>query len=271
MIEETDYREALRERLKTLQKRGRSLNWRMIADRIPVQYTFLSKCLNRPETHLNEDHLFRVCEILDFLPSETEFILALRARETATHPSRKEFLTQKIEKIRKEQVVRAEHRQVDSTISAELDYLLDPLATLVRTALYLKDLQTNPWQLVTRLGISREQLKKILEKLERLGFIELDSQREKIKSYVPRPLHWGRQHPLMRAHQQSVKLSLLERLRRTEEEDKESFFVTFTMNDQGFDEAKKLIQETLKKLQAISEKSQHKNVYQFSLDFLKVL
>lgn len=267
-----DYREALRSQIKVLKSRGKPMTWRKIADKIPLQYTFLSKCLNDSATHLSEDHLFRVCELLDLLPEETEFVLLLRARAVSRQPTRQEFLTRQIERVRKQKVVRAEHRAADpaGALSEEIEYLLDPMSSLVRTALFIKELQDNPVRLSSLLGVSPRRLKMILEKLEKLEFIELNDKSDKVLAFNRKPQHWGRQHPLMRAHQMGMKHHLLDRLRSTEEEDKESFFVTFTMDQEGFAEVKRLLQEVLKNVQVVIEKRKPQHMFQLSLDFLKV-
>jgi hypothetical protein len=266
-----DYRQALRTQIKVLKTRGRPMTWQKIAAKIPVQYTFLSKCLNDPTTHLSDDHLFRVCELLEFLPEETEFVLLLRARDVSRQPERQDFLGRQIERLRKQKVVRAEHRSDSAEpMTLEMEYLLDPMAPLVKTSLFLKHVQEAPMRLASLLGLNPKRLKTILEKLEKLGFIELSEDSGKITMLNRKPQHWGRQHPLMRAHQMGMKLHMLDRLRGTEESEKESFFVTFTMDEEGFNEVKLILQQTLKDIQRVSENRRHTNVYQFSLDFLRL-
>jgi hypothetical protein len=73
----------------------------------------------------------------------------------------------------------------------------------------------------------------------------------------------------MRAHQNSYKTILQSRLNLTTEEQKESFMVTFTMDDEGFQQAKTLFNEFISNIQQLAFKSKNEHVYQLNFDLLK--
>jgi len=60
----------VKDRLSELRKEKPSLSLKNIASKIPIQYTYLSKAMNDGKTHVNEDHLFTMAQILDFVPKK---------------------------------------------------------------------------------------------------------------------------------------------------------------------------------------------------------
>src|SRR4051794_836980 len=103
LYSETDYRQIIRKRVKQLNQTRKHLTLRKLASMIPVQNTYLSKSLNDPKTHLNEDHLFRICKLLEFFPQEIDYVFLLRAQAIANDPDRKTFLEKKANRLRQSQ------------------------------------------------------------------------------------------------------------------------------------------------------------------------
>ena len=69
IYKQTSYKQIIKDSVKEKKQQRSSFNLRKLAECIPVQYTYLSKVLNHEEAHLNEDHLFKACRLLDFQPS----------------------------------------------------------------------------------------------------------------------------------------------------------------------------------------------------------
>lgn len=266
----SDYKTLLKERLAHLRLKKASLSWRSIAEKIPMQSTYLSKALNDSKTHLSEDDLFKICQWLECKLVEIEFVMLLRSENMTAEKERKEYLTKKIQDLKKQRVISADY--VENTVenvSHHMNYMLDPISVLVHGALFVPKFKKDPTLLCSLLGISQAKLKKSLEVLDRCEYVTLGTKVFEVGAVHLKSPHFGREHPLTRIHQTAMKSSLLSRLGQTSEENKESFLVTFTMDDRGFDAAKKAFEEFIKKIQGITKSSRHEKLYQLNFDLLE--
>ena len=149
-------------------------------------------------------------------------------------------------------------------------YLFTPLAIVVHVALFIKSYQKNPRLLCPQLGISDVALKNILQILDASDYVVLaDDDPFKVLEVKSKYPHFGREHPLMRAHQTTLKTMLQSRLNQTAESEKESFLVTFSMDEAGFKKVSEEFRKFVSKVQSVSFDGKHTNVYQLSFDFLK--
>ena len=255
--QELNYKKILKLQIKEKQKTTKSFSLKKVAEMIPVQYTYLSKVLNQEGADLNEDHLFSVCRILGFRHEETEFIINLRAWSLAQDLDRKKFLYGKLETQRKQKKLNAEHESIDQAkLNNEYGYLLNPLCVVVHIAMTSQILRKNPSILCTRLGLSQKQLKEILKTLAINDLIDLSVDGLNVKAVKKMQLHLGRNHPLMRVHQNLLKTAILNRLNQTGEEEKHSFMATFTLDAKSFSEIKDEFQTFVKKVEGIATRSQ---------------
>lgn len=180
------------------------------------------------------------------------------------------FLQRRIEQTRKEKILSVDSaRQDNAKLKEEMSYLLNPYCMLVHAALFIEMFEKNPRRLMTPLGLSEAKLKELLLILEKNDFLELGKDPFQIKDVKTRYPHYGPDHPLMRLHQQVVKTHLIQRLAATDEADKESFFVTFTGDDETFRKVKKRFREFLQDVQKLSFDGDHRHVFQLSFDFAK--
>ncbi|MBX3018728.1 MAG: DUF4423 domain-containing protein [Bdellovibrionaceae bacterium] len=266
----TCYKAALKETVKDLKKKRPTLTLAKIAERLPVQATFLSKALNDEKAHLNEDHLFKMGQMLELLPEEIDYLFLLRSQAVATSPERREFLQKRIEKTRKEKILSVDsENQSNARLAEEMSYLLNPYCMLVHVALFIEAYEKNPRKLMTPLGLTEAKLKEYLLTLEKNEFLVLGKDPFQIKEVKTRYPHYGPDHPLMRLHQQVVKTHLIQRLGSTNEADKESFFVTFTGDDDTFQKVKKRFREFMQDVQKLSFDGDSRHVFQMSFDFAK--
>lgn len=266
-----DYRSLVKARVRDLRAKNSRYSLRYFAQRIPVQYTYLSKVLSdaKAKSNLNEDHLHTLGTLLNFSEEEIDFLLLLRSRDLATRRGHRDFLTKKIEGIVSERSISASYKKSKIDLNNEISYLLNPYAVITHMALDIEEIRKNPICLSSYLGISRELLIQILFLLEKNSFIEIGESPFEIKSVSSQKIHFGREHPLMRTHQALQRTSHEARLMTTSEQDKESFNATFTMDESGLVESKKLIKKFVSEMQKIAGNSRSRNVYQLSLSLLK--
>lgn len=271
-----NYKDAIRKQLKDQQKRNRSLTLRKLADLIPVQYTYLSKVMNHDQFHLNEDHLFTICKALNFGSEETEYLLVLRAWSVTQDRERKNYLHGQLESKRREKKLSIKQKESDTEkLATEMSYLLNPLCIVIHVAMSNQILRKNPQHLCSKLGITVKQLKEILKTLAVNDLVELESDQLTVTKTKQLQFHLGRNHPLMRVHQNLLKTAVINRLSQTDEEDKYSFMVTFTSNKEDFEKIKSKYQSFLKEVEAIAQRSQrpqdHQEVYHMNFDFFRWL
>ncbi|MES2963458.1 MAG: DUF4423 domain-containing protein [Bdellovibrionota bacterium] len=269
----TDYKSAIKETLREIRKVKASITMKSVATRMSIQPTYFSRVLNDENSHLSEDQLFTLAQIMKLLPEELDYLMLLRSHATTQDDKRRDTLFKKIESLRKSRLAGTEEKQWDPQgFHDEVAYLFSPLSAIVRVALFIKEYRKNPRALCSPLGISQGKLKEVLLTLQASEFVELaDDDPFEIVDVKQRFPHFGREHPLMRAHQVMAKTALLSRLGQTAEADKESFFATFTMNEKGFEEVREEVKTFISRLQKIASSSKHASVYQLSLDFLKYL
>lgn len=269
----TDYKSAIKETLREIRKVKASVTLKSVATRLSIQPTYLSRVLNDERSHLSEDQLFALGSIMKIMPDEVDYLLMLRSYATTQDDKRRETLFKRIEEIRRSRLAKTEKRDWDpQSLQNETAYLFNPLAGIVHVALFIKEIRMNPRSLCSPLGISAAKLKEILLVLQASEYIELaDDDPFNVKEVKPRYPHFGREHALTRAHQVMAKTALLSRSSQTPEANKESFLATFTMTEEGFEKVREELKAFITRLQTIASSGKHDHVYQFSLDFLKVL
>ncbi|MEM7647282.1 MAG: DUF4423 domain-containing protein, partial [Pseudomonadota bacterium] len=243
-----------------------------LSENIPLQYTYLSKVLNSENTHLSEDHLFKACRLLNFESSETDFTLLLRQRDATQDPDRKDYLKAQIEKRRRDRKLNTDSLRGRALSQNQAEYLLNPMCILVHMALHIDSVKKDPIQLCSTLGISREKLKSLLQIIARNSLIQISPYDPfEVELIASKRFHVGTDHPMMRVHQNLLKMKMATKSFEVEEDEKNSFLVTFTGDDRAFEEINLAFKEFIKKTEQIVKTSRHTKLYQMSFDFFRWL
>jgi hypothetical protein len=270
VFENNSYKQTIKQQLAKLKGSQKSLTLRRLASEIPIQYTFLSRALSESEDiHLNEDHLFFLCDRLEFHPEEREFIILQRQLGTAHDPKRKKYIQSRIEEIRLKTGERAKQLEPSAVMGREMSYLLEPRAWLLHAALNIPAYRKDPRLLLPHLSISMEQLREFLRILSQNDFISLAEDGLTVLEIKQSRLHIGKTHPLMRLHQQLIRSQLATRSTQSPESDKVSFFVTFNMDDKSFEKVKDEFKTFLGKIENIARDAKDEGVYQLAFDLLR--
>lgn len=269
---ETNYKKAIRAYVKDRSNTSKPITLKRLAEKIPIQYTYLSKALNDDKTHLSEDHIYSIARTLGLFAEEADYLMLLRAHALAANPERKSELALKLERMRKARKLRASVQEYNS-MQAELEmaYLLDPLSLLTNIALGLDEYRKDPQKLCVALGIAPLQLKAILQNLAKLGFVELGSRELEVRKLLKSRFHYGADHPLIRVHQSMLKQLSSSQLQKTREEDKHGFMATFTADAAAFEKIKLEFQTFLSRVEKIAQGSQDKGMYQLAFDLFRWL
>jgi uncharacterized protein (TIGR02147 family) len=265
-FEEADYRQLLKKKVKE----ANGLTWKRIAARVPVQYTYLSRAMNHGSTHLSEDHLHEICQILHFLPNETEYVLTLRGLEVAASQSRRSFLQKKLMALRLSQQTGASQERGGS-VSRELHFLLSPLAWVVFFGLDRKELRENPRKIAQLLGIEAPQLRSILHTLHDLGLIEIEDDIFSVKKVNKNYFHYGFDHPLTHYHQQMLRLLCDSHYLRQPEDKRHRFMVTFNADEPALQKIEQLFAGFIKEVEKVAVSAPSRQTFQLNFELFRWL
>jgi len=272
IYEQEDYKAVLRERLGELAKSRRKRTLRWLAEKIPIQYTYLSKVMNDGKAHLNEDDLYTAARLLEFFPEEIDYLFLLRSLATSDDRARKNYLQGKLDHQRKARKLNATVQDFNSLqFTREMNYLFDPLCILTHVALHIDEFCANPKKLCPLLGVSFEKLRAVLKKLSQLEFIEMATDGSTVIRPLKGHIHYSTDHPLMRMHQNLMRTFSQAQLLKIDEEDKHGFLVTFSADPEAFQRVKTLFRRFLEEIEAVVLKAPSREVYQLSFDLFKWL
>jgi uncharacterized protein (TIGR02147 family) len=262
------YKSILREVLKHQRSERSELTNKYLAERIPLQATYLSKFFNDQDSHLKDETLYRLCKLLHLSEEEIDYVALLKNYETSETPERQHYLLSKIEAILLKRQLETGAATLKERTALEAKYLLNPKCMLVQLSLFIESYQKNPRLLCHPLGLSLEQLMEILDIIEENGFISRDGDPFSIKEVRAANFHIEA-NELLRLHQQLMKSLIIPRLQETNEKNKKSFLVTFNMDQESYQQCLHQFDLFVSEVRKIAQKSQPDGVYQLSFDLFK--
>lgn len=262
------YKEILKKVLAHKRKLDPELTNKVLAAKIPIQATYLSKFFNDSDSHLKDETLYRLGKILGLSDHESDYLTLLKNYETSSTPERREFLYKKIQDEKSQRESEGKVAGLSTRLALESKYLLNPKCMLVQMALYVPRFRDNPRLLCAPLNIPNDQLLSILDLIEESGFIKRGENPYDISEVKVANFHIE-SHELMRIHQYLFKSLIPARLQETAESDKKSFLVTFNMDEAAFKRCLNSFERFIGDLKTIADESRSEGVYQLSFDLFK--
>jgi uncharacterized protein (TIGR02147 family) len=266
IFEFTEYKPLIKTVISLKKGEGVNLTNKELAQKIPIQATYLSKFFNDPHSHLKDETLFRLGKILDFNNEECDFLLMLKHYETSESPEHKEYLFQKINDRRREAC--GDKLGEADKIAFESMYLLNPKCMLVQMALNISLYRENPRLLCQPIKLSINQLIEILDLLEKNKFIVRGEDPLEVTT-VNLPKFHIKSDQLMRTHQYLVKSLIPGKLQEVPENEKKSFLVTLNLDEKAYKQCLERFDVFLEELKKINRESNAEGVYQISFDLFK--
>jgi uncharacterized protein (TIGR02147 family) len=264
----TDYKKAIKDRVKDLQSSRPGFTLKRLAERIPIQYTYLSKVLNDESSHLNEDHLYQIGQILEFYAHESDFLQVLRAYQTTGNAARKANLFKQLERLGRDLGLSAKKQTGDAIeLQREMRYLMDPFCMLVFVSLHIPIYRQDPKRLAAPLGLTHDRLKGILSLLAEIGQIEIGTTPFQIKKLNNSRTHFDKNHPLTRMHQHLLGITCQNQVLKLREEEKENLQITFTADEGTAKRVRTEIAKFMKTLEGEVSAAKDENLYQMNLQF----
>lgn len=269
MQNQDSYKLAIKKRVKELSRRNsHPITLKKLSQHLEIQYTYLSRLLNSEDEHIKEDSLFEALEFLEFHPSERDYLMQCRILEGSNSPSRVEAAKKVIDKIEFELAKDIEEKGAhEQRVIAETDFMINPFAAIVLASLSIPQIKRDVRLLLKQLNLSQEDLKKTMNTLEAAGFIVRKEDWFKVEKITNSRMHFRPDHPLMRIHQQQIKLISNSFLQSIAEDRKKSVMVTFAADQSSFQDIKEEFQNFIKKVEGIAKTAKPKKTYQMTFDF----
>lgn len=269
-----DYRKIIRELL--LEKREAfgvsAYSFQKLADACRVQKAYLSTVLNE-NAHFNADQTFLACQYLGLSPQETEYLDLLQSHERSIAPERREQLTKKIEQI-KRQSLKTE-KNIELKPSADIEearkmnrYFLDPYLQIIHMILMIPKYATSHELIAKALKIPKSTVDQALHELIQMRVIKLDKNKITV---LKEQVHLPRDAEFFEAHRTLLRLKSLDHLKTSEDQDKYSFSVVFTCDDQTRQSIHTKFLGFLKSVQSEVSEAESTGVYQMNFDLFSWL
>ena len=268
LYQNESYKEIIKKIIEHKRVLDPELTNKVLAARIPIQATYLSKFFNDPDSHLKNETLYRLGIILGLTEIQSDYLTLLKSYETSDTPERKEFLYRKIQNEKALRDPNSKTAGLNDRLAIESKYLLNPKCMLVHMALHVMKYRANARLLCAPLNLASDQLIKILDMIEESGFIKRGEDPYDIKE-VNRAIFHIEAHELMRIHQNLFKTLIPNRLQETTESEKKSFLVTFNMDESAYKQCLESFDNFIGQMRKIAEKSRAEGVYQLSFDLFK--
>lgn len=264
-----DYRTEIKKQVKTLSQRAANpITLKKLARHLDMQYTYLSRILNSHDEHLKEDRLFEALHYLEFSSKRIDYLMDMRIFQGSSSLARKNLAEKRLAKNKEQYESDVQQKgAVEAQVLAETEFMFDPYATIILASLSIAQYRKDPRRIMSYLGLSMDQLKQTLDRIEKAGFIERGEDRLSIKKINQIRFHYNAEHQFMRIHQQQIKNLSQAFLPRLGESRKKSFMVTFVADPASFVAIKKEFDHFLKKVEAIATKAKPQKTYQLNFDF----
>ena len=266
MPEAESYKSFLKERL--LERRaqfGNRFTFQSMASACRVQKTYLSRVFNG-DAHLSDDQLFLACEFLGLDEAGSDLVTTLHQLERTTVSKKKKVLSERLG------MLRAQADRPESALQAErlltsggdlTEYHLNPHMQLVHMFLTIPEYRLDPNTIAQSIGLSLDELRRILTKLQGLGFVSYSAKGYEV---VKEQFHLASDSPLQRAYASLVRLKGVEKVQRLDPGSAYNFSVIFTADE----DTKKRIQERfaafLREMEAEVRPAPSKQVFQMTFD-----
>jgi len=264
----TDYKKVIKDRVKTLQAERPGFTLKRLAEKIPIQYTYLSKVLNDERAHLNEDHLYQIGQLLEFYSHEADYLQTLRAYQTTENAARKQALYKQLERMGRDLGLHAKKKTGEEMqLQREMAYLMDPFCMLVFVGLHIPAYRQDPKRLAQPLGLTLERLKAVLTILAEIGQIETGTTPFQVKKLNNSKTHFDKNHPLTRMHQHLLGIACQNQVLKLAEEEKENLQITFTADARAAARISDSIQKFIRELQAGIAPGKDERLYQMNFQF----
>lgn len=250
------------------EERGRLSRLSEAAD---CQKSYLSSCL-RGKNNLTLDQAFGIAQYLKLSDHWQSYFFLMIDRERATTALLQKKLDVKIKEMARE-AYRLKHHQINTAIVTETAqnfgaYYSGWLMTAIHTLTSVPRFQSVE-QIAQRLGLSQEQVFRVLSDLVALGLVK-----NELKSYRWQSgnIHLPDSSPWISSHHTNWRMRAAQSIQATQRFESQDLHSTLiqSMSESDFELLKTKIIKFMKEFTAVSDPSDPEEAYCFNIDFFKV-
>jgi hypothetical protein len=262
----SSYKKALRARLEQLKEQNRLYSFQKMAQHCRIQKTYLSRVLNREDTHLTSDQLYLAMDFLIISGEERFYVEHLYEYERSQIPQRQEALLQQLKALREKHLKTESHISAPPTEVSQREwsaYYLNPDVQLTHMFLIIPKYAKNPKLIQKALNLDDVGFTKIINTLLRLQIISINNDGYKV---VRDKLHLSADSPISVPYKQLMRMRSAEHLRVVKGKTAYNFSVIFTASPKE----RRVVQEEflkfLKRVEKLVDRATSEEVYQMNFD-----
>lgn len=258
-----NYRSIIREIVEARAAKKDGMSFTKLANVCRIQRSYLSQVINL-KNHFSNDQLYSICEALELPKPQRDYLLLLSEYERCRNTERKDYLLQKIHKLK--QVESKSASGMSEALRAALDdYFCDPWAEIILNFFRIEHYAKNSHEVREVLGITRRRWEIVMKTLRDCQFVVDGPDRILTPQGFPVP---EENSPADRIRH------IMARMRVAQQKLKQRYIDDFLYNlwyTTTRDSKKKLKINQLHLLQRIHEEARHakqEKIYQLTLDVL---
>lgn len=257
------YRSIIREIVEARAAKKDGMSFTKLANVCRIQRSYLSQVINL-KNHFSNDQLYSICEALELPKSQRDYLLLLSEYERCRNTERKNFLQQKILKL-KQAESKSTSGMSEALRDALDDYFCDPWAEIILNFFRIEHYAKNPDEVREVLGITRRRWDIVMKTLRDCQFVVDGADRILTPQGFPVP---EENSPADRIRH------IMARMRVAQQKLKQRYIDDFLYNlwyTTTRDAKKQIKINQLHLLQRIHEEARHtkqEKIYQLTLDVL---
>ncbi len=260
-----DYRENLKTLVENRKKLDSSVTYQRMAEHMRIQKAYLSQVI-KGIRDLSQDQLYMAMDYLDLKEHEREFLRLSLEYERSGLMLRKRELKIDLTKLQKKYSKTSayiEVEEMDTNTSGIDAYYLDPWNAVVQICLWIPSLNQDPREIAHALNLPVSKVQSVFVTLEKVGVIEVEKGKVKL---TKNKMHIPKDSPLFQLWRSSLNSIAQNRLQVISEDQKYSFQVVFSADENAQKEINEEFLKFLKKVEKTVKDAKNKEVYQMSFD-----
>lgn len=265
----TNYKSYIKDWVEAQKNLGMKVTYSSLADIARIQKTYLSKVINDLNVHLSQDQTFLISEYIGHNDNEKQYFELLLDYMRTDLIARKKDLKRKINELKSKELKPENHLKVNNLLPQEdfqeySHYHLDPWNQIIHMALTIPYFQKSPLKIASSLHMPEEEFTRRLQLLKKIGVISIDKKISVLKD----SLHLSRQSPSFWPWHKQISSSSHERSRLQNNEIDLNFSVTFTANEDVFNQIKVKFLSFMESCQSDVKSAPSEKLYQLNFDLI---
>jgi uncharacterized protein (TIGR02147 family) len=260
-----NYREFLRVELDS-PTQGRGARSRL-AEHLGVRLSFISVVLSGRQ-EFGAEHGVRIAEFFDLNGPETEYLVLLIHRERAGSEDLRRLYQAQIERIQKEQSRITSRAPKGARVLGEAE-LSEYYGAWYPIAVHMclrNEKLRDPASIARRLGIEVFRVKRAIDLLERIGFIQVD---KRGISLVDQQFHFGENSPALRMHHMNWRNAAIRSLDQERKTDLH-YSVVLSADPEARSKVRELLLEFVQQMHPYIRDAKDEEIFAVNLDLFDV-